>query len=60
MSDGNALFSVAHNNLAAAGAVVDAQPLSDARLALRLTKNQNGEPIDVAPRYLLGRRGRRR
>jgi hypothetical protein len=53
MSDGNALFSAAHGNLAAAGAAIDTQPLSDARLALRLSKNQNGQPIEVKPAYLL-------
>jgi phage head maturation protease len=42
LADGNALFSAAHGNLAAAPAAIDTQPLSDARLALRLMKNQNG------------------
>jgi hypothetical protein len=53
LSDGNALFSVAHGNLAGTPAVVDTQPLSDARLAMRLSKNQNGQPIEVKPTYLL-------
>jgi hypothetical protein len=33
--------------------VVDGDSLSTARLALRLSVNQNGQPIAVAPRYLL-------
>jgi hypothetical protein len=53
MSDGNALFSTQHGNLAATPAAIDTQPLSDARLALRLSKNQNGQPIEVKPAYLL-------
>jgi hypothetical protein len=53
LSDGNALFSTAHGNLAATPAAIDTQPLSDARLAMRLSKNQNGQPIAVTPKYLL-------
>jgi hypothetical protein len=53
MADGNALFSTAHGNLAATPAAIDTQPLSDARLAMRLSKNQNGQPIAVTPKYLL-------
>jgi hypothetical protein len=53
LSDGKALFSTAHGNLAGTPAAIDTQPLSDARLALRLTKNQNGQPIEVKPAYLL-------
>jgi phage major head subunit gpT-like protein len=53
LSDGNALFSTAHGNLAATPAAIDTQPLSDARLAMRLSKNQNGQPIQVRPTYLL-------
>jgi hypothetical protein len=53
MSDGNALFSAAHNNLAAtAGAIADTT-LTSARLAMRLQVNQNGQPIDVRPAYLV-------
>jgi hypothetical protein len=53
MSDGNALFSAAHGNLAAAGAAIGDTTLSAARLALRMMSNQNGQPISVEPRYLL-------
>jgi hypothetical protein len=53
LSDGFPLFSPQHGNLAAAPAAIDTQPLSDARLALRLMKNQNGQPIMVTPKYLL-------
>ena len=53
MSDGNALFSAAHGNVAAAGAAISDVTLSAARLAMRLSKNQNGQPIAVTPKYLL-------
>ncbi len=53
MSDGNPLFSAAHANLAAAGTAIAGPGLSAARLALRLSVNQNGQPIAVAPKYLL-------
>ena len=45
MSDGNALFSAAHGNLAATGTAIDDPGLSEARLAMRLQVNQNGQPI---------------
>jgi hypothetical protein len=53
MSDGNALFSAAHNNLAAAGGAIADTTLTAARLALRMMTNQNGQPISVEPKYLL-------
>jgi hypothetical protein len=53
MSDGNALFSAAHNNLAAAGGAIADATLTSARLALRMMTNQNGQPISVEPKYLL-------
>jgi hypothetical protein len=53
MSDGNALFSAAHGNLAAAGTAIDDTGLGAARLALRLSTNANGQPISVDPVYLL-------
>ncbi len=53
MADGNALFSAAHANLAAPGSAIAGPGLSAARLALRLSVNQNGQPIAVAPKYLL-------
>ena len=53
MSDGNALFSAAHNNLAAAGGAIGDTTLTAAVLALRMMVNQNGQPISVEPKYLL-------
>jgi hypothetical protein len=53
MSDGNALFSVAHNNLASTPAAIADTTLTSARLAMRLQVNQNGQPIDVRPAYLV-------
>jgi hypothetical protein len=53
MSDGNPLFSAAHNNLAASGAAIGSPTLTAARLALRMQTNQNGQPISVDPKYLL-------
>ncbi len=58
MSDGNALFSAPHNNLAAAGTVIDSAGLSAGRLAMRMQTNANGQPIAVAPRYLLTSAGK--
>jgi hypothetical protein len=53
MADGFALFSTQHNNLAGtAGAIADTT-LTAGRLAMRMQVNQSGEPIAVAPRYLL-------
>jgi hypothetical protein len=53
MSDGNALFSAPHGNLAAAGGAIADTTLTAARLAMRLQSNQNGQPINVRPMYLL-------
>ena len=53
MSDGNALFSAAHNNLATAGGAIADTTLTAARLALRMMINQNNQPISVEPKYLL-------
>jgi hypothetical protein len=53
MSDGNALFSAAHGNLAAAGGAIADTTLTAARLALRMMTNQNGQPISVEPKFLL-------
>ena len=53
MSDGNALFSAAHGNLAAAGAAISEATLTAARLAMRLQVNQNNQPINVRPAFLL-------
>ena len=53
MSDGNKLFSAAHGNLASTPTAVGELGLTDARLAMRLQVNQNGQPINVRPMYLL-------
>lgn len=52
MTDGKAVFHVDHANLATAAALsVDA--LSAARLALRTQRGLAGEPIAVAPKFLV-------
>ena len=53
MADGNALFSAAHGNLAGTGGAIGDTTLTAARLAMRTTVNQNGQPIAVNPKYLL-------
>jgi hypothetical protein len=53
MADGFPLFSTQHANLAASGGAVGDTTLSAARLAMRLQSNQNGQPIDIRPMYLL-------
>jgi hypothetical protein len=53
MADGFALFSTQHNNLAATAGAVGDTTLSAARLAMRLQSNQNNQPIDIRPMYLL-------
>ena len=53
MADGNPLFSAAHGNLAATGGAISEATLTAARLAMRLQVNQNQQPINVRPMYLL-------
>jgi hypothetical protein len=53
MSDGYALFSAAHGNLAATAIAVGEPGLTAARLAMRLQTNQNGQPINIRPMFLL-------
>jgi HK97 family phage prohead protease len=53
MNDTHPVFDPAHFNLAATGAVISQQTLSDARLAMRLQKGLAGEPIEVTPKYLV-------
>lgn len=54
MSDGHALFSSDHGNLAGTGAAPSVDTLSDARQALRGMKGLDGKtPINATPRYLL-------
>jgi HK97 family phage prohead protease len=54
MVDGNALFSVAHGNLAGSGAAVSTDSLSAARLAMRTQKGIDGKTLaPVVPKTLL-------
>ncbi len=55
MQDGNALFSVAHGNLAGSAlAISGTEAVSDARKALRMMKGlDNVTPIAATPKYLL-------
>lgn len=54
VEDGKALFHIDHGNLSAAGTIIDIDPLSDARKALRKMKGLDGKtPIAVTPRYLV-------
>jgi hypothetical protein len=52
LSDGNAVFHATHGNLLTAAAL-SVDSLSAARLALRMQKGLAGEPIAVAPKYLV-------
>ncbi|MEW8440965.1 MAG: ClpP-like prohead protease/major capsid protein fusion protein [Candidatus Thiodiazotropha taylori] len=53
MSDGFALFSPEHNNLAAAGAALSVPTLSAARMAMRNQKGPNEGYLNIIPRYLI-------
>lgn len=53
MSDGNALFSSAHSNLAGSGGAIALATLDAARKAMRKQKGLAGRPINVTPRYLV-------
>lgn len=54
MGDGKRLFHVDHGNIAASGAALAVDPLSDARLALRRQKGLDGvSPISATPKFLL-------
>lgn len=53
MSDGNALFSAAHKNLAETGADLGATGLSAGRSAMRLQTGMAGELLDITPIILL-------
>jgi hypothetical protein len=53
LSDGKNLFDAAHNNLAAAGAVLSIESLTAARLAMRRQKGMTNEKIIVRPKYLV-------
>lgn len=54
MSDGNALFSSAHNNLASMGNAISVSALGDRRLAMRTQTGIDGITIlNISPRYLV-------
>ncbi len=54
MSDGEAVFSAAHGNLAGTGAALSVASVSAARLAMRRQKDIDGvRPINVEPTYLV-------
>ncbi len=54
MSDGNPFFSAPHANIETTHLnEPDEDSLSSGRLAMRMQTNQNGQPIDVRPLYLL-------
>jgi HK97 family phage prohead protease len=53
LSDGFAVFSTQHGNLAAAGAVIAEASLSAGRLAMRQQTGLQGELIDCTPRFIV-------
>ncbi len=53
MSDGFAVFSAQHGNLAGAGAVISETSLSAGRLAMRSQTDPSGMLIAATPKYLL-------
>ncbi|MCB2051626.1 MAG: Mu-like prophage major head subunit gpT family protein, partial [Novosphingobium sp.] len=53
MADGKAVFHADHGNLAAAGAAIDTDTLSAARLAMRKQVDPAGHRINVAAAFLL-------
>lgn len=52
MADGNQLFSVAHGNLAGAGAAISVSTVGDGRTAMRQQKGLDGLRLNVSPVYL--------
>lgn len=53
MSDGNALFSAAHNNLITPGTALNATNLGVARQRLRTMKTLNGDYMNLLGQYLI-------
>ncbi|MBW9271320.1 MAG: ATP-dependent Clp protease proteolytic subunit [Candidatus Thiodiazotropha sp. (ex. Lucinisca nassula)] len=53
MSDGFALFSNEHNNLASTGAPLSVPTLGAARMAMRNQKGPNDGYLNIIPRYLI-------
>lgn len=50
---GLGLFASGHGNLAAAGAAISIAEIGKGRAAMRLMKDLDGEPINLAPSYLV-------
>ncbi len=53
MADGNALFSAAHANLAAAGTAISISSLGEGREAMRLQKGLDGNRLNIRPSWLV-------
>jgi len=53
MSDGKAVFHADHGNIAASGSAITDAAMEAAYLAFASQKDENGDPIDVLPRYLV-------
>lgn len=53
MSDGNNLFSAAHNNLVSTGSAPSSESLSEMRVMLRKQTGLQGETLDLQPRVML-------
>lgn len=54
MSDGNALYSSAHGNIAGSGSAISVASLGAARMAMRLQKDLDGiTPVSATPKYLV-------
>ncbi len=53
MGDGSPLFHISHGNLAASGAAIGENPISDARKAMRAQTDASGQLISVSPKYLV-------
>lgn len=53
MADGNALFSAAHNNLAASGGKIGVDAYTEAVTAMGTHKGDQDEVLNIMPRFLL-------
>ena len=53
MSDGYALFSTSHANLAGTGTAISSDSLSAGRTKMRGQKGLNGERLDIRPAFIL-------
>jgi hypothetical protein len=53
MADGKSVFHADHKNIAASGAALSVDSLSEARLAMRSQKGLAGELISVTPKFLV-------